>query len=122
MDEKRKKIKQYIEESLVSAELKAKELEIVNNEDLSTPEVEIALTKLIAEEFDATLDASGVVIVEQDEQVADSFKAFSDEAGLAEKDLEADMDIVQNNLKAIEHASDQVTMAVLEAKLGIGKE
>ncbi|MEA2715575.1 MAG: hypothetical protein QOG91_603 [Candidatus Parcubacteria bacterium] len=117
MDEKRAKIKKYVEDADIPAELKAKELEIVNDMDLSIPEVKIALTKLIGDEFDKTLDAAGINDVPNDPEVEKSLKEFESESEAAEKDLESDMKIVDENLKDISETSEEIQKAALKAGL-----
>lgn len=117
MDEKRKNIKKYIEDSDISEELKAKELEIVNDESLSTPEVEMALAKLIGEEFDKKVAQAGVADIPHDKEVENAFKKFESEAEQAEKDLEEDMKIVDDNLKAIKETSEEIQKVALQVSL-----
>ena len=119
MDEKRQKIKKIIENSDISADIKARELEIVNDENLLTPEVEIALAKLIAEEFDKKLKDDGIDMTSMphDKEVEDALKIFEAESKEAEKDLENDMKIVDDTLKAIRETSEEIQKFALQESL-----
>ena len=117
MDERREKIKKYIEDSDVPGNLKVKELEIVNNMNLSTPEVEIALAKLIGEEFDTKIASAGITDIPHDKEVDEAFKKFDLESKKAEEDLENDMKIVNDNLKTIQETSEEIQKIAIQESL-----
>lgn len=121
MDEKRKKIKQYIQDSDIPDELKTRELEIVDNENLSTPEVEIALAKLIGEEFDKKITSAGADDVPYDKEVESALEKYESEAKQAEKDLGDDMKIVDDNFQAIRETSEEIQKVALQASLKAGE-
>jgi hypothetical protein len=117
MDEKREKIRKYIEGSDIPDELKVKELAIVDDMNLLTPEVEIALAKLIGEEFDKQIANAGITDIPSDDGVEEARKAFESESAEAEKDLESDMKIVDDNLKSIQETSEEIQKVSLQSSL-----
>jgi len=117
MDEKRKKIKKYIEDSDIPEDLKSKELQIVNDMNLSTPEVEVALAKLIGEEFDKKIANAGIDNVPPNEEVNTAFKKFEEESQKAQQDLESDMKIVDDTLQVIQQTSDEIQKVALRESL-----
>jgi hypothetical protein len=117
MDEKRIKIKEFVESSDVPEGLKAEELKIVEDQSLSTPEVEIELTKLIAKEFDESVASMGVTDVPKDSSVESSLNNFEQAANQAQSDLSADMEIVESNLKAVGEVSEEIQKAAIRASL-----
>lgn len=121
MDEKRKKIKKYIEGSDISEELKAKELEIVANESFSIPEVKMALAELIGEEFDKRIANAGITAIPDDAGAENAFNKFESEVKQAEEDLENDMRIVDDNLNAIREASEEIQKVALQTSLNASK-
>lgn len=105
-----------MESSDVPEELKAKELEIVDDQNLSTPEVVFALAKLIGEEADKVVSAAGIAIP-SDNEVEAALKNFESESAKAEEDLESDMKLVDENLQAIKEASEEIQKAALQEGL-----
>jgi hypothetical protein len=118
MDEKKLKIKKYIEDSDVPADLKKKELEIVNNPNLSAPEVVTELTKLLADHMDKRAAELGVTNVQEDEDVKLAEKAFETASAEAEKDLEVDFALIEENVKAIRETTDEIAKIALKESLG----
>jgi hypothetical protein len=118
MDEKRNKLKKFIEDSEIPADLKVKELAIVDDWDLSTPEIEAALAKLIAQEFDKKVASVPDIDLTPGKEVQESFSAYEREAKEAENDLTNDMKIVDDTLKAVREVSEAIQQVALEASLG----
>lgn len=117
MDEKRNKLKKFIEDSEIPSELKVKELAIVDDWDLTTPEIEVALAKLIAQEFDKKIATVEGIDLAPGKEVQEAFSAYEREAKEAENALTIDMKIVDDNLKAVREASEAIQKAALEASL-----
>lgn len=117
MDEKRSKLKKFIESSDISEDLKLKELTIVDDWDLMTPEVEIALAKLIASEFDKKMTDAGITDTVLSKETKDAFAHFESESEMAQKDLGDDMRIVEDSLKAIRETSEEIQKVALQASL-----
>jgi hypothetical protein len=118
MDEKRNKLKKFIEDSEIPAELKVKELAIVDDWDLSTPEIETALAKLIAQEFDKKVASIPGIDTTPGKEVQEAFSSYEREAKDAESDLAVDMKIVDDTLKAVREASEAIQKVALSASLG----
>lgn len=110
MDKKREKLKKKIEEADIPESLKAKELEVVNDQSLSTPEVEMELSRIISEQFDQELKESGVKESDLplDEEVEALQKEFEKETKEAEKELSEDLELVEQNLQEIEKATQKI--------------
>jgi hypothetical protein len=118
MDEKRNKLKKFIEDSEIPADLKVKELAIVDDWDLSTPEIEAALAKLIAQEFDKKVASVPDIDLSPSKEVQEAFSSYERDAREAEDDLTNDMNIVDDTLKAVREASEAIQQVALEASLG----
>lgn len=117
MDEQRKKLKKFIEDSDIPADLKVKELAILDNSELSAPEIEMALAKLIAEEFDKKMEAAGIINIAPGKDVEDAYNTFMTESDNAQKDLEDDMKFVDENLKAIRQTAEEIQKVAMQADL-----
>ena len=117
MDERRIKLKKFIEDSDIPADLKARELAIVDNQELSAPEIEMALAKLIADEFDKKMEAAGITNIEPGGEVTNAYNAFMTESEQAEKDLAEDMKLVDENLKVIRDTAEEIQKVALHADL-----
>jgi hypothetical protein len=114
MDEKRQKIREYVESSNIPEHLKQKELEIVDDENLSIPEVKIALAQLIGEEFDAKIAEFGIDDIPPSEEVESAFQAFEAASEKAQQDLENDMKIVDDALKTIQETAEEIQETALK--------
>lgn len=117
MDDRRSKLKKFIEDSDVPAELKVRELAIVDNQELSAPEIEMALTKLIAEVFDRKMEEAGITDIESRKEVVNAYNVFVGESEQAEKDLADDMKFVDENLKAIRGTAEEIQKAALHVNI-----
>lgn len=117
MDESRDKLRQLINMSAVSEELKAKQLLIVNDEELSIPEVKLALAELIAAEVDAILTERGIADEVTDPEVAAALADFEQASTEAETDLAADMQLVDECLADIKEVSEEIQKAALQQSL-----
>lgn len=77
MDEQRKKLIEFIENSDIQSELKTKQLEIVHDETLSISEIKMKIATLICDEFDKHLLIAGMnSAVPFDQSVADAKLRF----------------------------------------------
>jgi len=114
MDEKRQKIREHVEVSDIPEHLKQKELQIIDDLELSTPEVEIAIAKLIGEQFDVMITDLGIDDIPQSEEVELALKKLESISEEAQQDLENNMKIVDDALKTIQQAAEEIQKTALE--------
>lgn len=117
MDESRDKLRQLINMSAVSDELKAKQLLVVNDEELTIPEVKMALAELIAAEVDAILTARGIADEATDPEVTAALADLEQTSAEAENDLTADLQLVDECLADIKEVSEEIQKAALKQSL-----
>ncbi len=117
MNEEREELRQYIKSADIPDELKERQLLVVNNTELSIPEVIIELTRLVAEDFDAYVASIGITTVPVNAQVQHAYSEFERATKEAEEEVTEGMKEVDEVLASIDDLNEEVQKTALRSSL-----
>ena len=115
--DKLEQLRQIIQSSKVSEELKTKQLAILDNPVLSLPEIKMALAQLIGEEVDAKIEELAVTELANDPELMSLEQQVDTAAAAAEADLEADLKLIDESMDGIKAVAEEIQKMAIQESL-----